>query len=110
MEILETSGYPQLLRVIRYVRSRWRIRNTLKGIAYLVIFGLVAFAISAWAMEYFRYSAWSVTLFRVFTYIALVGLALRFLVRPLSKRVTNEQVALYIEEHDPSLKRPSYRP
>ena len=104
MEIFETSGYPQLLRVIRYVRSRWRIRNTVKGIAFLLLFGLVAFAISAYGMEYFRYSAWSVRLFRVFTYLALVGLALRFLVRPLAKRVTHEQVALYIEEHDPSLK------
>jgi molybdenum-dependent DNA-binding transcriptional regulator ModE len=104
MNVHETSGYPQLLRVIRYVRSRWRIRNTLKGVAFLVLFGLVAFAISAWGMEYFRYSAWSVRLFRIFTYIALLGLALRFLVRPLAKRVSNEQVALYIEEHDPSLK------
>ena len=104
MEIFETSGYPQLLRIIRYVRSRWRIRNTVKGIAYLLLFGLVAFAISAYGMEYFRYSAWSVRLFRIFTYLALVGLALRFLVRPLAKRVTHEQVALYIEEHDPSLK------
>ncbi|TDI48334.1 MAG: DUF4175 family protein [Acidobacteria bacterium] len=104
MEIFETSGYPQLLRVIRYVRSRWRIRNTVRGIAFLLLFGLVAFAISAYGMEYFRYSAWSVRLFRIFTYVALVGVALRFLIRPLAKRVTNEQVALYIEEHDPSLK------
>ena len=42
-------------------------------------------------------------LFRIFTDIALLALALRFLVRPLAKRVTNEQVALYMEEHDPSL-------
>ena len=104
MEIFETSGYPQLLRIVRYVRSRWRIRHTVKGIAYVLLFGLVAFAISAYGMEYFRYSAWSVRLFRIFTYLALVGLALRFLVRPLAKRVTHEQVALYIEEHDPSLK------
>ena len=73
MEIFETSGYPQLLRIIRYVRSRWRIRHTVKGIAYLLLFGLVAFAISAYGMEYFRYSAWSVRLFRIFTYLALVG-------------------------------------
>ena len=85
MTILETSGYPQLLRVIRYVRSRWRIRNTLKGIALLLLFGLAAFAISAWGMEYFRYTPWSVRLFRIFTYIALLALALRFLVRPLAK-------------------------
>jgi hypothetical protein len=50
------------------------------------------------------YSAWSVRLFRVFTYLALLGLFLRFLYRPLSKRVTDEQVARYMEENDPSLK------
>ncbi len=102
--ILGTEGYPQLIRVIRYVRGRWRLRNVLKGVALLIVFGLVAFAISAYGMEHFRYSAWSVRLFRVFTYIALLGLFLRFLYRPLSKRVDDEQVARYMEEHDPSLK------
>ncbi|MGH9319664.1 MAG: DUF4175 family protein, partial [Vicinamibacteria bacterium] len=102
--ILGTEGYPQLIRVIRYVRNRWRLRNALKGVAYLILFSLVAFAISSYGMEHFRYTAWSVRLFRVFTYLALLGLALRFIYRPLSKRVSNEQVARYIEEHDPSLK------
>ena len=71
MTILDTSGYPQLLRVIRYVRSRWRIKNTLKGVALLLGFGLVAFAISAWGMEYFRYTPWSVRLFRHQTAVVL---------------------------------------
>jgi len=102
--ILGTDGYPQLIRVVRYVRNRWRLRNVLKGVAFLILFGLVAFAVSAYGMEQFRYSAWSVRLFRVFTYLALIGLFLRFLYRPLSKRVTDEQVARYMEEHDPSLK------
>ncbi len=102
--ILGTEGYPQLIRVVRYVRNRWRLRNVLKGIAFLILFGLVAFAVSAYGMEHFRYSAWSVRLFRIFTYLALLGLFLRFIYRPLSKRVTDEQVARYMEEHDPSLK------
>src|SRR5574341_2057175 len=102
--ILGTEGYPQLIRVVRYVRSRWRLRNVLKGIAFLILFGLVAFAVSAYGMEHFRYSAWSVRLFRVFTYLALLGLFLRFIYRPLSKRVDDEQVARYMEEHDASLK------
>ncbi|HJS74158.1 MAG TPA: DUF4175 family protein, partial [Vicinamibacteria bacterium] len=102
--ILGTEGYPQLIRVVRYVRSRWRLRNVLKGVAFLILFGLVAFAISAYGMEHFRYSAWSVRLFRIFTYLALLGLFLRFIYRPLAKRVTDEQVARYMEEHDPTLK------
>jgi hypothetical protein len=102
--VLGTDGYPQLVRVVRYVRNRWRLRNALKGAAFLILFGLVAFAISAYGMEQLRYSPWSVRLFRAFTYLALLGLFLRFLYRPLSRRVTDEQVALYMEEHDPSLK------
>jgi hypothetical protein len=102
--ILGTEGYPQLIRVVRYVRSRWRLRNVLKGVAFLILFSLVAFAVSAYGMEHFRYSTWSVRLFRVFTYLALLGLFLRFIYRPLSRRVTDEQVARYMEEHDPSLK------
>ncbi len=102
--ILGTEGYPQLIRVVRYVRSRWRLRNVLKGVAFLILFSLVAFAISAYGMEHFRYTAWSVRLFRIFTYLALFGLFLRFIYRPLAKRVTDEQVARYMEEHDPSLK------
>jgi len=102
--ILGTEGYPQLIRVVRYVRNRWRLRNVVKGVAFLILFGLLAFAVSAYGMEQFRYSPWSVRLFRVFTYLALLGLFLRFIYRPLSKRVTDEQVARYMEEHDPSLK------
>jgi hypothetical protein len=102
--IVGTEGYPQLIRVIRYVRGRWRLRNVLKGVAFLILFGLVAFAISAYGMERFRYSPWSVQVFRGFTYLALLALFLRFLYRPLSRKVSDEQVARYIEEHDPSLK------
>jgi hypothetical protein len=102
--ILGTEGYPQLLRVVRYVRNRWRLRNLLKGAAFLLLFGLVAFAVSAYGMEQFRYTVWSVRLFRIFTYLALLALVLRFVVRPWTKRVTDEQVALYMEEHDPTLK------
>jgi len=102
--ILGTEGYPQLIRVVHYVRNRWRLRNVVKGIALLILFGLVAFAVSAYGMEHFRYSAWSVRLFRIFTYLALLGLFLRFIYRPLGKKVADEQVARYMEEHDPSLK------
>jgi hypothetical protein len=102
--IVGTEGYPQLIRVIRYVRGRWRLRNVLKGVAFLILFALAAFAISAYGMERFRYTPWSVQVFRGFTYLALLALFLRFLYRPLSRKVSDEQVARYMEEHDPSLK------
>jgi hypothetical protein len=66
--------------------------------------GFLAFAASAFGMDYFRYSEGSVVAFRVFAYIAMAALAVRFLVLlPLFRRVSDQQVALYIEEHNPEL-------
>ena len=41
--------------------------------------------------------------FRVATYVVLVALGWFFFVRPLGRRVSDQQVALYLEEHEPSL-------
>ncbi|HLE21421.1 MAG TPA: hypothetical protein VJB88_09925, partial [Vicinamibacteria bacterium] len=97
------SNYDSLLRVIRHVRNRWRLRQTLRGAAIVLAACIAALAISAFGMDQFRYSAWSVWMFRAFTYLGLIALIVRFIIVPLRKRVSDEQVALYIEEHDPSL-------
>jgi hypothetical protein len=85
------------------VRRRFRLRLALRGLAITLGFGLLALALSAWGMDHFRYTALAITAFRVFTWTALGGLVLRFLVLPLSTRLPDERVALYVEEHDPSL-------
>ena len=54
-------------------------------------------------MDHFRYEPWAVNAFRLFAYVTLLGLALRFLVVPLWNRVSEDRVALYVEEHEPSL-------
>jgi hypothetical protein len=92
-----------LRRVIRGVRRRWRLKVALKGTAIAFGFGLVAFAISAYGMDHFRYTPTAIAAFRVFTWTAFVGLLVRFLALPLAVRLPDERVALYIEEHDPSL-------
>ncbi len=98
------SGYEDLIGIIRNVRRRWRVRLALRGAAIVVALGFLALAVSAYGMDFFRYSEWSVTLFRVFAYLAMAGLAVRFLILlPLFRRVSDEQVALYIEEHNPEL-------
>jgi len=92
-----------LRRIIRGVRRRFRLRLALRGLAITLGFGLLALALSAWGMDHFRYTALAITAFRVFTWTALGALVLRFLVLPLSTRLPDERVALYVEEHDPSL-------
>jgi hypothetical protein len=97
------TGHDELMRVIRSVRRRWRLRVTLRGAAIILAAGLLVFLISAYGMDRLRFSPTAVLAFRVFAYVALVGLTIRFLVVPLARRVSDEQVALYLEEHEPSL-------
>jgi hypothetical protein len=97
------SSYDELIRVIRHVRNRWRLRLALRGAAVVLAVGIAALAVSAFGMDQLRYSGSSVWVFRAFTYLGLIGLTVRFIVLPLLKRVSDQQVALYIEENDPSL-------
>lgn len=92
-----------LMRILASVRRRWRLRIVLRGAALTLAVALVAFAASAWAVDATRFSAGAVTAFRWIAWGSVAVAALWFLVRPLARRVSDEQVALYLEEHEPSL-------
>jgi hypothetical protein len=92
-----------LRRIIRSVRRRFRLRLALRGLAITLGFGLLALAASAWGMDHFRYTPTAIAAFRAFAWTALAGLGVRYLLLPLLVRLPDERVALYIEEHDPSL-------
>ena len=98
-----SGGRNDLFDVIRRVRNRWRLRVALRGTAVVAAAGLAAFLISSYGLEFFRFSAGSVVAFRVLTWLTLAGLVYWFLVRPLARAIPDERVALYLEEHDPSL-------
>ena len=65
--------------------------------------GAAALILAAWGLQWMRFTPESILLFRVAIGVLFVGLAYALLVRPLMRRVTDEQVALYLEEHEPSL-------
>lgn len=92
-----------LRRTIREVRRRYRLRVALRGAAICVLATLLIFLVSAYGLDRFRYSPWAVAAFRVFAYATVLGLLARFLALPLLSRASDEQVALYVEEHEPSL-------
>ena len=101
---LWSSGGPEdLAGVIRRVRNRWRVRIALRGLVIVLGAGLAAFLVSSYGLEFFRFSSGSVVAFRALTWLTLAGLAFWCLVRPLARRVPDERVALYLEEHEPSL-------
>ena len=92
-----------LIRIIRQVRGRWRLRLALRGAAGVVAAGVLGLALSALALEFWRFSPAAVIAFRVTTSLLFAALITWLLVLPLRRRVSDGQVALYLEEHEPSL-------
>jgi len=93
----------QLVDVIRSVRNRWRLRLATRGALVVVAGTLLALLLSASGLESFRFSATAIIAFRVISVTVFAGLLLYGLVWPLRRRVTDAQVALYLEECDPTL-------
>jgi hypothetical protein len=93
----------ELVGIIRDVRRRWRVKMALRGAAGIAAIGAAVLFLGAYALEVWRFTPAAIVAFRVVVAVALVALTGYFLVRPLLRRVTDEQVALYLEEHEPSL-------
>ena len=98
-----TGGHDEILDAIRQVRNRWRLRVALRGIAVLVAASLGTLLVSSYGLELLRFSPNAIVGFRVLTYLALLVSGWWFFIRPISRRVSDERVALYLEEHEPSL-------
>src|SRR3954463_94136 len=99
----EHGGRSDLVVVIREVRRRWRMKLALRGAAIAVACIAAALVLSAMTLQWMRFTAESILGFRIVLAGAIAGLGYVFLARPLLRRVTDEQVALYLEEHEPSL-------
>ena len=98
-----TSAHETLLGVIRRVRARWRLKLALRGAAIVLGALVVALLVGAYVMQTARFAPGAITGVRIAAYIILAGLIVQYLVRPLLRRVSDEHVALYLEEHEPSL-------
>ena len=98
-----TGSPAEILRVIRHVRNRWRLRVAVRGVSVLVAAALGTLLASSYGLELFRFSPASIVGFRIVTYLVLLGAGWWLFVRPVARRVSDERVALYLEEHEPSL-------
>ncbi len=93
----------ELRRILARVRRRWRMRRVAGGAAIVLAVALLTVAATTWGLEATRFSPVAVLGFRVASW-SLVALLTAFLVlRPLFRRVSDEQIALYLEEHEPTL-------
>ncbi|RPJ60295.1 MAG: DUF4175 family protein, partial [Acidobacteria bacterium] len=93
----------RLLEIIRSVRGRWRRKIVLRSLTVLAGAAILTLIAASYGLEQFRFSAGAIVAFRVITYLALVALGWFAFVRPVARRVTDLQVALYLEENEPSL-------
>jgi hypothetical protein len=92
-----------LVDTIRRVRRRWRWKVVARSLTVLAGAGVGTILIAAYGLEQFRFSPAAIITARIVTYLVLAGLGWLFFVRPLARRVSDQQVALYLEEHEPSL-------
>ena len=100
---LFTGDRDEILRAIRHVRNRWRLRVALRGLTVLLAAGLGTLLLSSYGLEVYKFSPGAIVTFRVLTYLSLVGFGWWFFIRPIARRISDERVALYLEEHEPSL-------
>ncbi|HUH13725.1 MAG TPA: hypothetical protein VMK65_11470, partial [Longimicrobiales bacterium] len=93
----------ELRSVVRAARWRWRLRIAVTGLALTLACATAAVLLSGWAVDRLAFSATSLLVFRVLVWALVAGVATRWLVLPLARRVSDQQVALYLEEHEPTL-------
>ena len=93
----------ELRSIIQQVRRRWRIKLAIRGALAVLGMGFLVFLASASALEAARFTPGAILVARIGLALAIAAILAIFFVRPLVRRVTDEQVALYLEEHEPSL-------
>src|SRR5687768_12716472 len=93
----------ELLDIIAGVRRRWRLKLAMKGAVGVVVIGLLLVLAATYGIEWARSSTVAILASRLAFGVVLVASVFWLVVRPLRRRVTDDQVALYLEEHQPSL-------
>ncbi|MCR4375507.1 MAG: hypothetical protein NUW22_11715, partial [Acidobacteria bacterium] len=93
----------QLTAVISEVRRRWRMKLALRGGALVMGGTALVLLGSALGIDALRFSPSAIWAFRVAALVVVLALIAVWIVRPMRRRVTDSQVALYVEEHEPSL-------
>src|ERR1043165_8684690 len=104
MESTHSVESQQLLGVVRGIRNRYRAKRALLGAAIAVAGSWIFVATAAYLLSVFKYSDNAILAARIGSGVAILGLVLWFVVRPFLPKLADTTVALYLEEHEKSLK------
>lgn len=97
------SFYEDLLRRVKLVRRRWRTQTTVKGLSLSLVMTISLLVLGVWGADLFGFRPAAVWLMRVVTGAAMLYVGWRFLWLPFRQRVTDVQIAQFIEESYPQL-------
>ena len=94
------DGYAEIARRLHAVRRAWRRTAVLSGCAVGALEALGLFSVVFHADALYRPAAAVRLGALICGALAIVGLFLRYVFRPLTRKITDEQLALFVEEHD----------
>ncbi|HKW47382.1 MAG TPA: DUF4175 family protein, partial [Gemmatimonadaceae bacterium] len=99
------SDGARLTGVVHGVRDRWRLKRALRGASIVIAAAFVLLAGSALVLDKLHYGHTALLVARVIVLFIVAALAIVFVVVPLlpMRRPSDRRVALYLEEHAPSL-------
>ena len=60
-----TVNRADLLAIVASVRRRWRLKQTLRGLAVVLAAAFATFILAAWALDQLRFSPGSILTFRI---------------------------------------------
>ena len=95
----------RLTGVVHSVRDRWRLKRALRGASITFAAAFVLLAGSALVLDRLHYGHTAVVVTRTVVFLVIAVLAAILVVAPFlpKRKPTDRRVALYLEEHAPSL-------
>ncbi|CAN5763260.1 hypothetical protein BH11GEM2_BH11GEM2_28420 [soil metagenome] len=94
----------QLVETIAALRRQWQLRVVLESVVWIAIAAVIAIASGLLLTSMFGTTSTTVLFMRGLGYVLIVAAIVRYLVRPLVRRASDERFALYVEERAPELR------
>ena len=98
-----TVATDRVAGIVQLVRRRWRLRHVLGGLGIVIAMTVGALWIAALGMERAGFNEASITAARVLVGLVIATVGTRWVLWPIVRRIPDGRVALYAEEHIPSL-------